>query len=732
MTLVLAAEEECVDLTLNASNSEHTIFLVEAGTGTVIYDVDGTEFHSVYLEDIGFAPETGVTIVAHPGPDGWTDLEYATMRLRRPSYQDLDPTNWPDEKVAAVPIPEVEVGTFTATIDDGWAMFGATCAGGYEAGLEVGFPHGVYQVIATFSYATGETVEMTSNFRIHKSSDGNPLPEDQRPQKADGYVLELAPYADMPEVYWDADETGRIHGSENDKSDRVNTIIPWEGYVYIVMELTAVVYKVDGSWTYLEKSEYLATNAFAPWFDVYAGVEEATAIEENGPARVIDFISTQHSGLRSLAFHPSYNASSGYVYTAHLERRPDTVTTYDDDLGEGRFYRKCSRPEGWTWTGDFFAGRDWDSDEACGDAVVVEWLVENDVVVYSSYRLLVRFNYAQTGEQSREYEHPVKQIGFQPGTTFLYIENGDGSVDSSVAFGGQNPAGPYGCIMRVDVAGTEGTSHHNYVIPPGNYADATGRDEFAPEVCAIGFRNPHGLGFVTDPNSEFFGTVIMFDGGRDNAEEVNHVICGENYGWSNREGLWVQFDDIGGLSDGIYPRPEDDADFNYKYPVAMFAHDGLPNEGFGGQCGVGNGICENEGADLYHHYCFSDFPVTGYVYCSLFEDMMAAQTKGDNITIAPVRWMYLKYYATLDLYAAQTPTLETYEFREIAQIRRGTTLERSDARIARGIYGEILFSSKRDGRIYQALNSLHPTDLEDMLGEVVVAATTDDEGDDAA
>ena len=69
----------------------------------------------------------------------------------------------------------------------------------------------------------------------------------------------------------------------------------------------------------------------------------------------------------------------------------------------------------------------------------------------------------------------------------------------------------------------------NYGIPADN--PFVGVDGAAPEVYAIGMRNPWRLAF--DPaNGDFW----CADVGQELWEEINIITKGGNYGWSNREG----------------------------------------------------------------------------------------------------------------------------------------------------------------------------------------------------
>ncbi|KAJ8599905.1 hypothetical protein CTAYLR_002832 [Chrysophaeum taylorii] len=677
--------------------ADPALYFVDTSSCQIIAEVP-EDVERLYLEDEGHGDAVdSLTVVAYGGSGN--SISEVEFTLTQPLYN-IDNSDWEEEKKAAVPIPDFTlINEQTMYEADGFALYGVNSDGSLAPGFPVGFPYGYFQLKAVFPDLDAT---LKPKFRIYPSSDGNPLPDENRPQTNDDYVLHVVPYAQLPfgDTAWDRG------GSKSNEFTRINVVVPHEEYVYICMELTAVIYKVQGDLTFDEKTDLLEENTYSPWFDVYEAVPEATAIDGNGPERQVDTISTQHSGLRSIAFHKDYASGEGYIYTAHLERRPDTV-------GDSNTNRNCTRPDDWHFTGDFLIGREDEYEDACADAVVVEWYVTGDSVQVSSYRLLVRLSYGKTGVNYAEYEHPIKQMGFKPDTTELYIESGDGSVDSKVAFGGQSSTGPYGVMIRIDVGGYEGGSHFEYGIPSGNYAEATGNSAYLGEVCAIGFRNPHSMGWFT--TGEHKGKLLMFDGGRDNAEEVNLVECGENYGWSNREGIWVQFDDINGLWDGIYALPDNDADFGYQYPRAMFAHDGEPDEGFGGQCGVGSFPIETD-SELKDHYCFGDFPKTGYIYCATTDELMADKERGDT-TLASLKWMNIKYYESTADCLDGTVAVESYSFRELSRYTNDKPSQsRTDLRFSKATDGSLLIMSKRDGRIYQVVNSIDKDKTDQCTG----------------
>ena len=112
----------------------------------------------------------------------------------------------------------------------------------------------------------------------------------------------------------------------------------------------------------------------------------------------------------------------------------------------------------------------------------------------------------------------------------------------------QDPFNWYGAILRIDV-----DSGFPYSIPPDNpYVSGGG----APEVYAIGFRNP----FRISQDSGGSGEIWAGDVGANDWEEVSKVVKGGNHGWPIKEGSHcVEAGcDSTGLIDPVYDYSHDD------------------------------------------------------------------------------------------------------------------------------------------------------------------------------
>ena len=101
----------------------------------------------------------------------------------------------------------------------------------------------------------------------------------------------------------------------------------------------------------------------------------------------------------------------------------------------------------------------------------------------------------------------------------LYISFGDGGAANDPHGNGQNPSTFLGSILRIDV------SEDPYVVPEDN--PFVGREGYAGEVWAYGFRNPWRFSF--DRKS---GDLWVGDVGQNRFEEIDLVVRGGNYGWN--------------------------------------------------------------------------------------------------------------------------------------------------------------------------------------------------------
>jgi len=585
------------------------------------------------------------------------------------------------------------------TTPEGYAGLYGTFCYGWRSGLVSG-------LYAVWMNATDTSTYR--EFRLHPRENANLVPDKWRPKDDDtGRVdtLDIVPFAQTPRDMDRWDDRDYVNNARRDrleKINRINFVTPGvdDGYIYLCMEIIAVVYRCpgDSSLTFTARSDSMEV-----WFDLKTAVEEATFDPSTGASRTINLETRQHSGLRTMTWHPNFK-ENGLVYFSYLETWDDSIpfdvylSIYDDDEHE----------------------------RANADAVVAEFKVVNDAIDSSTYRPLFRIGYNVTGANYAVYEHPIKECAF-PSLDPPYVlmcGSGDGSVDSSIAFGGQDN-NIYGKIIAIDVGDGEYTQPYEYGIPAMNvFGNSTNpsaccASEHRQETFAIGLRNPHRISCLR--KGTYKGFCFISDAGRDNAEEVNILMGpGANYGWFEREGHYVHLDRFG-IADGVDPvLPEDDEKYGYIYPATFLGHDGLAGAFFTAQAIVGGPPVETEGSDFEGRYFFSNFPREAQIYYSMVEDLMNATTMGppESLTLAPIYNAKLRYYASDAAYAANTPT-GTYEFFNTVQNlleddpnhneNLGPNLDRTDLRIGQGIYGEMLIISKRVGTVYVVKNSMPGT-----------------------
>ncbi len=116
---------------------------------------------------------------------------------------------------------------------------------------------------------------------------------------------------------------------------------------------------------------------------------------------------------------------------------------------------------------------------------------------------------------------------------FLYVATGDGGGAGDPNGNAQNPNATLGKMLRIDPSGDSfpGDPTRDYRIPAGNPFAASGG---APEVWALGLRNPFRSAFDRTTGNLFIGDV-----GQGAIEEIDRIPAGSaglNFGWNRREG----------------------------------------------------------------------------------------------------------------------------------------------------------------------------------------------------
>ena len=396
------------------------------------------------------------------------------------------------------------------------------------------------------------------------------------------------------------------------------------------------------------------------WFDVASAIQSTTG-------RELNIANPFHGGVRGIAFHPEFS-TNGKLYISMIQDRP-------------------ANPEQFTYLSD--------AASIDADSVVAEWTVDPDtfVVDESSYREVFRVGIP-------EYDHPIKQIEFnpvaQPGDEdygLLYVSHGDGSLESSVARDGEGN-NALGKILRINPLQDGDDS---YSVPASNpFVDS---DNLPAEVYSLGHRNPQHQAFLPD------GQLLVTEVGRDNIDEANLIKKGANYGWSRREGSFVHLDQ-GTLVNGISALPEDDADNELTYPVIQFGHTGAVGDTFVGE-GLGGGFLMNNGSELDNKFFYVEFVTSGRLFYSTLDSIMASQSVGGpaDLTIAQTFETSIVFDNDED---ASTAALATTMPELLQSTGSYDGSGRADVRIGQGPLGEMYLMNKRNNVIYLVTNSYPP------------------------
>ncbi|MFN4023345.1 MAG: PQQ-dependent sugar dehydrogenase [Hyphomonas sp.] len=183
--------------------------------------------------------------------------------------------------------------------------------------------------------------------------------------------------------------------------------------------------------------------------------------------------------------------------------------------------------------------------------------------------------------------HNAGWLGFG-GDGLLYIPTGDGGGAGDPGGNALNPDSLLGKVLRIDVSGDDFPSdaERDYRIPAGNaFPGGVGG---APEIFALGLRNPFRSSF--DPQT---GDLFIADVGQNAIEEINRMRPGDsgaNYGWNRREGTQA------------YSGGANSPDFTP--PVAEYGHGTGPLQG---RSITGGYVYRGTVTPIRNHYVFGDF-----------------------------------------------------------------------------------------------------------------------------
>jgi hypothetical protein len=408
--------------------------------------------------------------------------------------------------------------------------------------------------------------------------------------------------------------------------------------------------------------------------------------------------SSGQQGLQSVAFHPDFNRSGqpgyGKLYTSYLENRPANTS-------------------GLNFLGNSASGMGVNV-----DGVLSEWTFDFDTqqVDSASFRELFRV-------RMPHYDHPIKQARFNPHAVpgdadygLLYLTHGDSNVKHSPNDDPLDLANALGKMLRIDPLQS---GSDRYTIPDSNpFADSSD-PSLLKEIYAYGFRNPHTYSFNEDDEGHVH--ILAGDIGRNNIEEINLILPGANYGWTEREGTFVHLqspdsDPSAGYITGVAPLPSNEATLRLTYPVAQYDHDSDYSEVSSGNA-VATGHVIRNGSDpaLRDQFIFTDFSrrTVNNSYHTDFNEMLAAVTQLEaddpsrdepaELTQAVIHGLPL----ALDHDGNSGTPAQLYD--DFLTLLQGTTspfTNRTDIRFGEGPFGEMYVTSKVNGRIYLVTNSV--------------------------
>ena len=378
------------------------------------------------------------------------------------------------------------------------------------------------------------------------------------------------------------------------------------------------------------------------------------------------------SGFIGFEFHPDF-AENGLFYTVHGETAVDNPHPLD------------------------FIPPGFSKADVTSHDVIMEWQA---VEPSSSSFEGTQREILRVGQVVTNYSHPFGYIGFNPTSKpgdpdygLLYTSGSDLGFSNGLGPNSENPKqtqrldSVVTAILRIDpkspteTGGVKGLG--DYTIPEINAFAADGDPNTLGEIYAYGFRNAHRLSWDLDD-----GTMFATDIGMNHIEEINIVHEGHNYGWMAREGYWENgmirpggslhelFELAGDVLDGSIPDP-------YTYPVAMYDHSE-------GQAITAGFTYHGEVEALQGKFVFGDL-VRGRLFAT---DVAALKAADDGIpkTIAPIE--------EIQLYVLNDFGERVYvSMRDLIELSNGATAARADLHLSRTANGEVLITSRMDGKI---------------------------------
>lgn len=341
------------------------------------------------------------------------------------------------------------------------------------------------------------------------------------------------------------------------------------------------------------------------------------------------------TGFGSFAFHPGFY-KNGLMYTIHSEKAGSAKAdfAYADSIPVALQY------------------------------ILTEWKIKdpNAGVFEGTPREMMRVNFVNSIHDMQEVAfNPLAKPG-SPDYGLLYLSIGDGgSAEQHYYQLCIDYSGVWGKVLRIDPLGRN-SKNGKYGIPVSNpFAKDTDPNTLS-EVYAKGFRNPNRLAWPAD------GKILLTDIGLRNAEEINILKPGGNYGWPEREGTFAVDHRVGSM-DVVYERPANDAARkDFIYPVAEFDHDE-------GNAISGGFVYSGSDPLLKGKYIFGEI-VTGRVFC---------------VDYAKLRIGHQEQIRELDINLGG----------ELSTFKKNSKTTRVDLRFGMGPDHQYYIFTKNDGKIWR-------------------------------
>lgn len=412
------------------------------------------------------------------------------------------------------------------------------------------------QIVAILAYVDRETeVATLQPFAINLEAVG-PEPRLIPPVERSGLVIELEDFVQIPLAPNRRPDKGIATLRTSPKKDGALFISDQMGVIYRVQDREVRVY--------LDIRDKLPDFVFEPGIG---------------------------TGLGSFAFHPDF-LSNGLFYTTHAESDHKQPAVNDD------FYESVTLLENKLPT------LHW---------VVSEWHVTD----FEAGRFVGTRREVLRGKMPST-THGWGDIAFAPvgdrqdpdyGLLFIGVGEG-GAVNMKMPQLADHPRSLLGTLLRIDPRGTNAASGH-YGIPADNPFAAHPDPKVRKEIWAYGFRNPHRMCW----DLSYGKRLIVSDIGESNAEEVNLIEKGGDYGWNRLEG--TTFIDV--LQDAKVVRPATPAELEgCRPPLGQYDHTD-------GRAISGGFVYDGPIKELQHKYIFGDI-VTGRLFFMHMDETLSDHT----------------------------------------------------------------------------------------------------------